>query len=307
MRTATIEEMKRHAPSYKRREVKPPGDNLMVIPQADVHIGKWCDVPETGNVYNTEQAVKRCRDGTDALVAKGMAFGVKAFVLCVGNDILHIDTPKRTSTAGTPQDTDGTIFTMYQAAKKLYITMIEQLALVADVHLVFVPSNHDWVSGYMLADSVGSWFHKHPNVHLGDGWQNLYARHRKYVHFGHNLIMFTHGDGAKEKDLHWHLATEAAEVWSKTRFRYVYTGHIHHKVRKVKGYGNAQIEKDHVGFTEISGFDREPTRNVHIEYVRSQSPADGWHDRNGYTNQPACEAFLHHPTEGQFARFTHYY
>lgn len=47
--------------------------------------------------------------------------------------------------------------------------------------------------------------------------------------------------------------------------------------------------------------------NCHIEYVRSPSAPDGWHDRNGYVGRQAVEAFVHCPFDGQDARFTEWF
>lgn len=300
--TQMLADLRKLAPKYRKRKVDPTGEHMLVLPQADIHVGKWAGVTETGKKYNTEIAVERARAGTDALVAKGNLFGVKQYVVCIGNDILHTDNGK-TSTAGTPQDNDGSWFENFRAAKDLYISMIEQLALHGDVLLVHVPSNHDWRTGYSLSEVVMERFYHHPNV-----TGMITERHRKYLVFGDNLLMFSHGDGAKEKDLHWHMATEAAEAWSKTSFRYVYLGHLHHKIKKVAGHQSAQTEKDLIGVTElVAGTLATPGQDVNIEYVRSSSGTDSWHDRNGYTSRPAMEAFLHHPTDGQVGRFTHFF
>lgn len=299
---ALIEDIKRHAPKYKKRKVDPVGDHVLVLPQADIHIGKWSSAEETGHEYTAALAVERARAGTANLVGKGRAFGVKKYVVCIGNDILHTDNGK-TTTSGTPQDTDGSWFSNFRLARALYVSIIEELALHGDVHLVFVPSNHDWRTGYALAETVAAHFTSHPNV-----TPMVTERHRKYLVYGRNLIMFSHGDGAKEKDLHWLLATEASEAWSRTSHRYIYLGHLHHKIRKVQGHKNAQTEKDKIGFTELDvSVMADPDRDVNIEYVRSPSAADGWHDRNGYVSKPAMEAFLHHYDAGQVARFTHWF
>jgi hypothetical protein len=47
--------------------------------------------------------------------------------------------------------------------------------------------------------------------------------------------------------------------------------------------------------------------NIQLEVVRSPSPPDGWHDRNGYVNMQAVEAFIHHPFEGQILRKTEWF
>lgn len=307
IRDEMVAEMRKYAPKYKKLIAKPPGDSLQVLPLADLHFGKLSDVHETGWDYCLSETDKVAREGVAGLMGKAAGFKPNVFVLVIGNDILHTDNAKHTSTAGTPQDTSGSIYMMHRFAKRFLIATIEQLANHGDVHVIHAPSNHDWVSGTLLADSIGSWFHNHPRVHLGGEFhQSLYPLHRKYLVYGQNLLMFTHGDGAKEGDLPWLMADEAKEAWGQTTFRYVYAGHVHHKVKKAIGQHRALLEKDRIGVTEIhANMPSNPRRQVFIEYVRSPSPADGWHHRNGYVNLPAMETFLHSPTEGQFARFTH--
>jgi hypothetical protein len=67
---------------------------------------------------------------------------------------LHTDTPRRTTTNGTPQDTDGMWYDNFLMAKQLYIDVIEVLLSIADVHFVFNPSNHDYTNGFFLADVI---------------------------------------------------------------------------------------------------------------------------------------------------------
>lgn len=311
IREDAIKEMQKYAPKYKYPKLpKLSVPTMQILPRADDHFGKLTTVEETGMEYNLKVARKRTDEGSARLLSYGQPFNVQTFGVVIGNDVMHIDTPRSTTTAGTNQDTDGSLFTMFDAAKASYVALIERLASVGNVYLFYVPSNHDWVSGRFLADSIGSWFRNNPRVHLGgESWWNMKTRHRKYMVFGENLIMFSHGDGAKEKDLHWHMADEGKQAWAQTTFRYVYLGHIHHKDRKSQGHGKPnEIEKDHVGFTQIQASKgRDPQREVYIEYVRSQSATDGWHDRNGYTSKAAVESFIHHPTDGQIARFTHWF
>ena len=196
--------------------------------------------------------------------------------MIIGNDILHIDTPRRTTTSGTPQDTDGMWYENFLNAKKLYVDVIESLLTVADVHVTYNPSNHDYTNGFFLADVISSWFRKCKNVTF-----DVSIKHRKYFSYGQNLIGTTHGDGAKVQDLPLLMAVEANKEWSKSKHRYVYTHHVHHK--------NA---KDYAGVT--------------VESLRSPSGTDSWHHRNGYQHNPkAVEGFLHHPKFGQVARLTH--
>lgn len=272
-----VEDMKQYAPSYpeiKREKISDP--HLLVIDPADVHIGKLATAFESGEDYNSEIAIKRVREGVDGILSKSQGFNIDKIVLIIGNDILHIDTPKRTTTSGTPQDTDGMWYDNFIKAKNVYVEVIEKLLTIADVHVVYNPSNHDYTNGFFLADVVRTWFKDAPNVTF-----NTSIAHRKYYRYGKNLIGSTHGDGAKANDLPILMATESPQEWSLTKHRYMYTHHVHHK-----------MSKDYVGVT--------------VESLRSPSGTDSWHHRKGYQHAPkAIEGFIHHPEHGQVARLTH--
>ena len=271
-----IEEMKNYSPHYpKISRTKSIDGHLLVIDPADVHIGKLATSFETGEEYNSEIAVQRVRDGVKGILSKAKGFNIDQIVLVIGNDILHIDTPKRTTTSGTPQDTDGMWYDNFLKAKNIYVEVIEMLLYVADVHVMYNPSNHDYTNGFFLADVIKTWFRKSKNITFDTS-----ISHRKYFRYHKNLIGTTHGDGAKSQDLPLLMAQEASSDWSETRHRYVYTHHVHHKT-----------SKDYVGVT--------------VESLRSPSGSDSWHHRNGYQHNPkAVEGYLHHPIHGQIARLT---
>lgn len=275
-----IADMKAHAPKYDKlkrdKENLKLDSHLLVIDPADVHIGKLAVASETGDTYNSYIAVQRVMEGVYGIVDKASAFKTDRILYIIGNDILHIDTPKRQTTSGTPQDTDGMWYDNFLIARKLHVEMIEVLREIADVHVQYDPSNHDYTNGFFLADSIQSWFHNDQHVSF-----NCSPAHRKYFHYHNNLIGTTHGDGAKENDLPLLMAHEAKQEWAISDHKYFYTHHIHHK-----------RSKDIMGVT--------------IESLRSPSGADSWHHRNGYVHSPkAIEGFLHHKMYGQVARFTH--
>lgn len=278
------------------------GNHLLVIDPADIHVGKLSLEDETGNEYNIKIATERVIEGIRKLMVQSKGYPLEAILLVIGNDILHIDNPKRTTTAGTSQDTDGMWWSAYLAAKNLYVTIIQELMLYAPVHLVYCPSNHDYQSGFHLADVIYSWFKNCPLVTFEERHRSI--RHRKYFLYGTNLIGLTHGDGAKVKDLNSIMTLEAKEEWGVASHPYWYIHHYHHKIRKLDDY---QIEKDDVGVTVIGNRPAMGGSKMEIEYVRSPSPPDAWHDRNGYLNKQALEAFIHHPDDGQVARLTTYF
>jgi hypothetical protein len=249
--------------------------HLLVIDPADVHIGKLATSFETGEDYNNQIAVQRVREGVDGLLQKSKGFAIDKILFVGGNDILHIDTPKRTTTSGTDQDTDGMWYTNFLIAKELYIEVLTKLIEVADVHFVFNPSNHDYTHGFFLADVIQTYFKDCKNITF-----DCSIAHRKYYVYNQNLIGTTHGDGGKMDNLPLTMAHESP-AWSSCKHKYIYIHHFHHK-----------ISKDYM--------------SVCVEALRSPSGTDSWHHRNQYQHAPkAIEGYIHHPLHGQIARLTH--
>lgn len=277
LQDAILKDIQEFKPSYPCIVRNPQTDgHLLVVDPADIHIGKLCDAFETGEDYNNQIAVKRVKEGVQGILDKCAGFNIDKILFIGGNDILHIDTPRRTTTAGTPQDTDGMWYSNFLTAKRLYVDILETLLAVADVHFTFNPSNHDYTSGFFLADVIQTWFRDSDNITF-----DCSVSHRKGFLYGNSLIGTTHGDGAKHGDLPLLMATEFPKEWSVSKHRYVYTHHVHHKV-----------SKDYIGVT--------------VESLRSPSGTDSWHHIKGYQHAPkAVEGFLHHKEHGQVCRISH--
>jgi hypothetical protein len=260
------------------------GNHLLVINPADIHIGKYANELETGEQYDCETAVVRVLEGIEGLIQKSKGFDIDRVLFCVGNDVLHIDNVYNTTTKGTHQDTDGKWWEHYEIALMLYVKCIETLRHIAPVDVIHSMSNHDYQSGFHLAHTLKSWFRKTEDVSF-----DITVANRKYYKYGNNLIGLEHGDGAKMDKLPLLMAQEKPEMWSKSKFRYWYLHHIHHKVKH-----KWLDAKDYIGVT--------------VEYMRSPSSADSWHSRKGFCGAyKACEAFVHDKESGQVARLTHYF
>lgn len=272
-----IQDLKEYSPKFEKIKRKAnKNGHLLVVDPADIHIGKLADSFETGEDYNTQIAVKRVREGVQGILDKSSGFDIDKILFVGGNDILHTDTPKRTTTSGTPQDTDGMWYDNFLKAKDLYIEILEKLISVADVHFVFNPSNHDYANGFFLANVIETYFKNCKNITF-----DCSIAHRKYFKYHSNLIGTTHGDGAKQADLPLLMAQESAKNWAETKHRYVYIHHVHHK-----------LGKDYAGVT--------------LESLRSASGTDSWHHRQGYQHAPkAIEGFIHSKEFGQVARLSH--
>lgn len=276
LRNALLKEFAQYSPRYNKIKRKPSKEgHLMVISPADVHIGKLCTSFETGETYNQQIAVKRVMDGVSGLLDSASGWNLDNIHLIIGNDILHTDTPRRTTTSGTPQDTDGMWYENFLNGVRLYVDVINTLKQVANVHVSYNPSNHDYTNGFFLAQLIETHFRLDKQVTF-----DVSIAHRKYYTYGENLIGSSHGDGAKIQDLPLLMAHESKH-WTDCKHRYIYTHHLHHKTSK-------------------------DVMSVCVETLRSPSGTDSWHHRNGYQHSPkAIEAFIHHKRNGQIARLTH--
>jgi len=283
MREKFVSEMSNYSPKYKEYKRKKIKDkHLLVIDIADLHVGKLADPTETGDEYNSDIAIKRALEGVQGILDKASGFPIDKILFIIGNDVLHVDGATNTTTSGTKQDVDGMWYKNYGLARDLYVKIIEMLVTVADVHITHNPSNHDFISGFMLADSIYCWFRNHKNITF-----DVSNNHRKYFVYGKNLIGSSHGDGAKMADMPLLMANEAPKEWADTYYRYIYLHHIHHKdVTKFKS------GKDYQGVT--------------VEYMRSPSGTDSWHHKSGYCHAPkAIEGAIHSKEFGKVASLTH--
>jgi hypothetical protein len=276
LQSKIIETLQGYVPKYPTiKRDRNAEKRLFVFSPADIHIGKLCSAFEVGEEYNSQVAVKRVLDGCHGLMSEVKENSIEKILFVIGNDILHIDNPKRTTTSGTPQDTDGMWYDNFLIAKQLYVDIIEIMMSVADVHVVFNPSNHDYTNGFFLAQVIETHFKNCANVTF-----DCSISHRKYFTYGNNIIGTTHGDGAKQQDLPMLMAHESPD-WNSCKHRYFYIHHYHHK-----------ISKDYM--------------SVCVEALRSPSGTDSWHHRNGYQHSPkAVEGFIHDFEHGQISRLTH--
>jgi len=273
-----VKDLKNHSPSYKKIKRKKINDgHLFFCCPSDLHIGKLCRTFVSGQEYNNQIAVIRALQGVRGCIDKAKGFCIDEVVFLLSGDLLHVDSLKNTTTAGTPQDTDGLFSDNFMIAKRLMVEIIEMLMQLANVKILFTAGNHDHVTGFLMAQVLQAHFRLSKNVSF-----DIDLTMRKYHKYHKNLIGSCHGDKIKWDLLPMLMADECKE-WSSTKYRYMFTQHVHHKVSN----------KDMIGCT--------------IESLRSPSEADAWHHKSGYqsSNNKAIESFIFHKQFGQVARITH--
>jgi hypothetical protein len=277
LRDNILEDITTKAPIYPIiNRTKNTDGHLLIVSATDIHLGKLCDEYDTWNWYNESKAYEYAIECVKWLLDKAKWFDIDKIVFIGGNDILHIDSPQRKTTAGTPQDTAGMRHSNARLWVKLYTEILEMLLPVADVHFVFCPSNHDYTHWWFMCQIVEWLFSNNKNITFDSD-----LKHRKYMQYGNSLIMFSHWDGAKEGNLWMLMSVEAKEMRTDSVYRYWYLWHVHHR-----------IAKEYV--------------NITIEYTRSISWTDTRHHNKWYKSSQAMEAYVHSKNKGQIAKFTHY-
>ena len=296
-----LNRLAKKAPKSKKSPV--PIKTLAIPANFDVHIGKHCELIRTGNNYTPEKAVEQVLQGQAKLFALTKPFGVSDILLPMGNDVVHVDNNSHTSTGGTPQDAYGSVESMMMLAAEMYIRSIEEWSKTHNVWLAHVHSNHDRVAGWSVSQTVAAYFRNNSRVKTHPS--SLDQRPFKYFLFGNDLIVFAHGEGKSEEILGI-IQEEISLVGKPINRIYVYIAHKHHKDRSTRGSKLVKNkEKDYNGLVTIKH--GEPVQGkVHVEMVRSPSPADPWHALKGFHNTPAVEMFLHF-TDGDTGRFTHHF
>jgi hypothetical protein len=211
-------------------------DLLTIYPIADAHFGMMSWGKETGEDYDTAKAAARLRDWIGRCIASSPA-SKEAIILDVGDTTHANDHTNQTPQSRHGLDTDTRFYkTMTTATEALGAATLAALEKHERVTVVVIPGNHNRDSYIGLRLGLYYWFRDNPRVTIyhdpGDYW----------VHqFGNAMIAAHHGDKAKPERLVMFLADEHAEIWGKTKHRFLWTGHLHH--HKSADIGGVQWEQ----------------------------------------------------------------
>lgn len=255
---------------------------VMAINIFDAHIAKLCWAPETGENYDLKIAVATFRNAVDDLLYLTRGYKVGRIVFQVGQDLHHVDTLSRTTTAGTPQDADGRYFKMIDMTEDAVLWGCERMIAVAPTDAVYMGGNHGQLADWHLCRTIKAYFRNHPDLMDVD----LSPRVRKYRCYGTNLFGFTHGHLVSDpKSLVNLMAIEAADDWSKTTCREWFVAHRHTSKSVMTQQSN-----------EFCG--------VMLRWGPSTSATDAYHFERGYVgNRRAAEAYLYSMDTGFVGHF----
>ena len=249
-------------------------DLISIYPIGDAHIGMLSWDQETDETYNLDIALSRHIEAMTLLVQQAQP-STEAFIIDVG-DYLHVDNyENRTTRSHAPLDAAGRYPQILEASLRLATTMID-LALTKHqiVHWRSALGNHNDVSAIALNLFIKAYYRSEPRVVVHDSPKAMY-----YHQFGKNLFAITHGHTIKPERIGEIMAVDCSDVWSSTKFRFAYLGHIHHQ--SVKEYPSCVVES-----------------------FRTLAAKDAWHMASGYRSKQDMKCITLHAEHGEVGRIT---
>jgi len=247
-------------------------DLCTLYPIADVHVGMRAWAKEVGENYDTDKATERLVSWVGQCVAASPAAHT-AIVLDVG-DLTHADdNSNQTPRSKHVLDVDTRHFRTLDVTIQALVVCIE-LALAKHQRVIvrILPGNHNLNSYMAVMFALAERFRDNDRVSV----QKVPGEFFVYE-FGKVLIAAHHGDKAKADRMVHFLADQYAEMWGRTKHRFLFTGHLHH--HKSQDIGGVQWEQ-----------------------LRAVTPRDAYAVANGYNARAQLQAITFDRNRGEISR-----
>jgi hypothetical protein len=250
-------------------------DDLMACyPVGDHHMGMLAWDKETGDDYDLSISEQLLMGAINHLVALAPSCQ-KSTIILLG-DFMHYDNFESVTPRSKNQlDADSRFPRMVKFAIRSIRYLIQRaLTKHHHVHLIIEIGNHDPASSIFLMQALDNVYEIDPRITVDTS-----PMHYHYFVHGSVLVGIHHGHGPKMQDLPLIMATDKREEWGTSKFRYWWTGHIHHDQMK-------------------------DVRGVKVESFRILAPSDAWAHQEGYRAMQDMKCILLHRDFGEVARYT---
>lgn len=269
-----IEKVRKYAPTKFSAPPKPSAidrDVMLELSPVDHHFGALIWGKETGGDDYDMNAAQVCwRDSAISLLERTAPYRAGTIALVLGHDQQNADNREGSTEAGTPQNMDSRYQKVASASQDSSVWLVDRCLSIAErVIVIIVPGNHDRLSAWHLGRYLEAWFHNCKRVEINNS-----PNPKKYLEFGVNMLLFTHGDKGKLEHYDKTMAAEEPEMWGRTKWREAHTGDKHHR-----------------RMIELQG--------ATVRILPSLRPPDAWTSENHYVGAlRAAEAYAWHKREG---------
>lgn len=248
---------------------------LAAYPIGDAHIGMRAWGEETQGSDWDLAIAERVQCGAMAALVDMAPACEQALIINCG-DWFHADNMEgTTSRSGHILDVDGRYAKMIRVGVKVMRQCIESALMKhARVRVCNVIGNHDDTGAIWLSIALSHIYANEPRVQIDTSPAPfMYHEHGKV------LIGMHHGHSCKPDRLPGVMATDQAQAWGRTEFRYWYIGHVHH-----------QSVKEYSGVT--------------VESFNTLTAKDAYSAWGGYRAQQNMKCIIHHAEFGEVGRHT---
>jgi len=248
---------------YKQSAPFQDGDDGVAyeISLPDIHYGKLTEL-------SMDAVEEQFLNTIYNLVDKAKGLNIEKFILPIGNDGMNSEGMRLATTKGTPQHDALGWRESFQGYCNLMTKAIDFLKTKAPVHVIVVSGNHDFERMFYAGDVIKGWYRNDKNVVVDNSMES-----RKYVEYGVNMLMYTHGDKEKPSEMPLIMATEQPEMFARCPVREVHCGHLHKEM--VKEY-----------------------RGIKVRFIPSICANDDWHRTMGYSALRTGQAYIWSKTNG---------
>lgn len=239
---------------------------ILVVPIADFHYMRYSSSNFCNEDYDREIARNRYYCIINDIFLKVKDIKIKKIFFVVGNDMINIDTISGTTTKGTQQESIGDLESAIIEITNIIVNTIEKLKRIAPVEVVYVPSNHDYLTFFGIVNAIRIKYEKDSNVVV-----DYSSKERKYKFESTCLLGFAHN--LKDDKVNDILVEEASEYLSQSKTRIFFLAHLHHE------FAN-----------DVSGTD--------VRRLPTFASSSRWEYNKGYSSIKRCQSFLIDPSYG---------
>ena len=248
------------------------GGLLTVYPIFDAHIGMRASAHESGEDMGNDIAERRITGGIGQCVASSPASEMA--VVLIGGDALHAND----QTAMTPKskhvlDVASSFADAVDVAIRTFAACIEMAAAKhRSVIVSVIQGNHDRDAYLSIMYALRERYRNNQRIEVQRKGGEFFV-----MEWGRVMLASHHGDKAKAERLVMHMADEWAEMWGRTRYRFYFTGHMHHS--KMQDIGGVQVEQ-----------------------MRAAAPRDAYAASHSYSSRSELQAITYHRDNGEVSR-----
>jgi predicted phosphodiesterase len=203
-------------------------DMMVVYPLFDAHLGMRAHAEISG----VEMDLKIGSERVKSAVMQVMAGAPNAYrgVIINGGDFTHqTDDRNMTRRSGHILDVDGrNVFTVLAAVEVITSCIEMALGKHQIVEYYSVPGNHDPQNWETILIALRERYRLNPRVTIYFNFDHARSSEFSVVEHGDVGIFIHHGDKRPPKDLVMFCTAEFREVFGRTKYNLLITGHLHH-------------------------------------------------------------------------------